>query len=316
MLIRMADNKDVTGWQDLAKDVAVLFGNPDMPYEQGFFDYINSKISGYEAIVAVDRMSEELLGVIAFSIKNNRISWFAVKSAYRGKGIGTRLLSCVLRQLDSSKDISVITFAEDTSEGLSARKIYENFAFNVVDDCVKDEHGNIRCKMIRKGLHTKRGNSFHYDYKKYVMQSKEENCPPCKYEFMVLEETERIAELDYSYIDIPRVAQGKLFGKCSIIPKLHVINFEDMPFDYMTGFMSDMQKLGNALKKNTGAIKINYEMHSNSMPHLHVHVFPRYLDDEFPSLPINFELKEPSPYESDEEYYWFVKKMRAEFNKG
>ena len=46
------------------------------------------------------------------------------------------------------------------------------------------------------------------------------------------------------------------------------------------------------------------------MPHLHAHLFPRYLDDDFPGQSIDYNLYEPCPYESDEEFLWFVKKMR------
>lgn len=46
------------------------------------------------------------------------------------------------------------------------------------------------------------------------------------------------------------------------------------------------------------------------MPHLHVHLFPRYIDDDFPSAPIDYHVIEPSPYESEEEFLWFVNSMR------
>jgi len=45
---------------------------------------------------------------------------------------------------------------------------------------------------------------------------------------------------------------------------------------------------------------------------LHIYLFPRYLDDEFPSSPIDYRLTEPAPYESYKEYMWFVEQMRKE----
>lgn len=74
------------------------------------------------------------------------------------------------------------------------------------------------------------------------------------------------------------------------------------------------QRVSKVLRKVTGAEKINYEMHSNSGAHLHIHLFPRYLDDEFPSAPIDYRLTEPVPYESYEEYLWFVEQMRKELD--
>ena len=90
------------------------------------------------------------------------------------------------------------------------------------------------------------------------------------------------------------------------------VNFEEIPFAYMAGFMADVQKTGKALRKISCAVKINYEIHSNSAPHIHCHLFPRYLDDDFPSAPIDYRVTEPSPYESEEEFLWFAGKMREE----
>lgn len=34
-------------------------------------------------------------------------------------------------------------------------------------------------------------------------------------------------------------------------------------------------------------VKMNYEIHGNSIPHLHMHFFPRYRGDQFEGQPIN-----------------------------
>ena len=83
MLIRWLTVKDKSAWQQLASAVAELFGSPDMPFEQSFLSYMDSKITNHEALIAVDRMSDECLGIIGFSRTNNRISWFAVAEQYR-----------------------------------------------------------------------------------------------------------------------------------------------------------------------------------------------------------------------------------------
>src|SRR4029077_14263324 len=43
--------------------------------------------------------------------------------------------------------------------------------------------------------------------------------------------------------------------------------------------VSDMSRLGDALLKVTGAVRINYAMFGNLEPALHAHVIPRYLDE-------------------------------------
>ena len=93
------------------------------------------------------------------------------------------------------------------------------------------------------------------------------------------------------------------------------MNANRLPPGEMAGFMREVQIVGKALHKITGAVKINYEMHANSGPHIHIHLFPRYLDDDFPSAPIDYRITEPAPYESYEEYLWFVDQMRKELTK-
>ena len=121
MLIRWLTVKDKFAWQQLAGTVAELFDSPNMPFEQSFLSYMDSKITNHEALIAVDRISNECLGIIGFSRTHNRISWFAVAEQYRNKGIGTRLLNTALRQLDNTKDITVDTCCEECAWGQPAR---------------------------------------------------------------------------------------------------------------------------------------------------------------------------------------------------
>jgi diadenosine tetraphosphate (Ap4A) HIT family hydrolase len=45
--------------------------------------------------------------------------------------------------------------------------------------------------------------------------------------------------------------------------------------------MRDAQRVSKSLIAATGAVKMNYEIHGNSLPHLHMHFFPRYRGDRF-----------------------------------
>jgi diadenosine tetraphosphate (Ap4A) HIT family hydrolase len=58
-----------------------------------------------------------------------------------------------------------------------------------------------------------------------------------------------------------------------------------------------------------GAVKINYEMHGNTAPHLHMHLFPRYLDDPFAGVPTDYHRFEPPVYR-DDEFAVFVQTMQ------
>jgi len=308
MLIRMAQEKDIDAWLALAKSVSPVFGVEDMSKDSAFIGYISAKISKCEAIAAVDRMSGTPLGFIGFSKKHNRISWLAVDENHRGKGIGSKLLKCTINQMDWESAITVITFRKSASEGKAAIALYKKFGFKIIDEAVVDEHGSPRCKMSYKPKNNKKGGSFHYNYDSYQKWAKIESCPVCLSQELPYPPV-LIKELKYSWVECYKEAQGRLFGKIHILSKVHSEHFYDMNEKDMQNFISDVKKTAKALHEATGAVKINYEIHGNSMPHLHAHLFPRYLDDDFPSLPIDYNLYEPSPYESDEEFEWFVEKM-------
>lgn len=103
--------------------------------------------------------------------------------------------------------------------------------------------------------------------------------------------------------------QGGLFGKMYVMPKKHVFHFEDMPPAESALFMQEVQRAGKALRRVTGAVKINYEMHANTGAHLHIHLFPRYLDDGFPSARIDYRIK-TCPYADYDEFLWFIAQMQ------
>lgn len=165
-----------------------------------------------------------------------------------------------------------------------------------------------KCAMHQ--IHPK-GHSFHYDYPAYAAASSKEHCLTCQSGPMP-EGFIDLAELSHSYAVAEPQPQGRLYGKCHITAKYHAAEFEDMPYDEMCGFMQNLQTVGRALHRVSGAVKINYEMHANSVPHLHCHLFPRYLDDDFPSAPIDYRLTEPNVYESQAEYHHFITEMQRE----
>jgi len=310
MLIRWATEKDLRAWQRLAAEVSPLFGHPaDMGADEAFITYARSKIQKYEALTAADYMSGANLGFIGFSRAHNRISWFAVAERHRRKGAGGRLLKTALRQLDTNSSITVQTFTRDCAEGAPARALYEKHGF--VEERAIAADGLRRCELKRPASAETRGMSFHYRSADFIKEAKEDHCSACNNDPMpdgmiVIEENERV------WITGEYPGQGRLFGKLFVMPKKHAFHFEDMPKEDAAPFMEEVGRAGRALRRVTGAVKINYEMHANSGAHLHIHLFPRYLDDDFPSAPIDYRVNEPAPYESYDEYLWFIEQMRKE----
>lgn len=310
MLIRWVTEKDLPVWYALATEVSQIFQHPgNMGTDPEFASYAQSKVSKYEALTAVDYMSGKNMGFIGFSRTNNRISWFAVFEKYRNKGVGGRLLKTSLRQLDTTREISVVTFRDDYLPGAPARATYARSGF--ADRELTTNDGLPCSLMVRPASDEKRGGSFHYRYPEFIKAADKAFCPVCNAEPAPGGQTD-VEINDRVWICGEYPGQGRLFGKMYVMPRNHAFHFEDMTESEMTSFMSEVQRVGKALRRVTGAEKINYEMHSNSGAHLHIHLFPRYLDDEFPSAPIDYRLTEPAPYESYDEYLWFIEQMRKE----
>ena len=64
-----------------------------------------------------------------------------------------------------------------------------------------------------------------------------------------------------------------------VVPTLNALGAKER-----TAFLLDMTRLGDALLKVTGAIRINYAMFGNVEPALHAHVIPRYADEDRKSV--------------------------------
>jgi diadenosine tetraphosphate (Ap4A) HIT family hydrolase/GNAT superfamily N-acetyltransferase len=311
MLIRWATQEDRADWISLASNLADALGAPDLPRHPQFLEYIDVRLAGFEAIAAVERMTGTCLGFIGFSRADNRISWLGVLKEHQGKGIGARLLRCALNQLDRSRVVTAETFWEGSSPGVQARSFLSRFGFAEVDGRVADAFGNPRYRMALARSSAPRGDSFHYRFPRYAAWAVKEQCPVCNPKAKP-KSLEVVGELPHSWVLASPEAQGRLFGKCHVVSKAHSVHFYDLQKEEMADFMGDVQRAAQALHRVTGAVRVNYEIHGNTVPHLHVHLFPRYLDDDFPGAPIDHRETHPSPYESDEEYRWFVRKMRGE----
>ena len=313
MLIRWATENDLPAWYTLATEVSDVFQHPaDMGAE------LRSKASGvgsvsrYEMLTAVDYMSGDNRGFICFSRADNAITWFAVSEKYRGKGAGERLLRTALRQLDTNKDIIVNTFPADYQQGAAARTLYKKYGFNQEKPIEHD--GLPRIEMKRFGDDEPRPKSFHYRYPEFINEALNKEHCPCIAEPEHTDKDGDIIFNEHFWARGEYPGQGRLFGKMFVAPQEHYFHFEDMSEVDATGFMREVRRVGRALRKITGAVKINYEMHSNSGAHLHIHLFPRYLDDDFPGMAIDILQREPAPYESYEEFLWFIGCMREELS--
>ena len=151
--------------------------------------------------------------------------------------------------------------------------------------------------------------SFHNDLERWRRWCEAEHCPVCQDE-QPPGDTVTIRETEFSWIEArPRVC---LPGTCYVLPKAHAVELSDLSESDLLGFMKDVQAAARALKQVTGAVKINYEIHGNTVPHLHMHLFPRSVGDPFPGQAIQYGQVDPPVY-GEGDFEEFIRAMRDWF---
>ncbi len=133
-------------------------------------------------------------------------------------------------------------------------------------------------------------------------------CPVCNPELYGKPESERaIADLEISSLLTGRDTCMK--GHCCLVVHPHAVEIFDLAEADAYAFMRDMRLASRALQEVMGAIKINYEIHGNTIPHLHLHLWPRQIGDRFEGGPIDWRVKMATGY-TDEEFAAFIMAMQ------
>ena len=94
-----------------------------------------------------------------------------------------------------------------------------------------------------------------------------------------------IAILAASWVSAPPVAP--LPGYVAVVARRHVAEPFELPSSIRRAFWEDVTLAAKALSDLLSPTKMNYELHGNTIPHLHVHLYPRFADDPFVGGPID-----------------------------
>ena len=76
----------------------------------------------------------------------------------------------------------------------------------------------------------------------------------------------------------------------------HVADMGDLTSEELAHYWRDVQHVSRAITRVFAPCHVNYLLLGNQVPHLHVHVVPRYLDDAAPGMPLPWT---PSPVPED-----------------
>ncbi len=122
---------------------------------------------------------------------------------------------------------------------------------------------------------TRRGGDFPFTGRKKA------DCPICRRG----RPRDVVAILRAAWVSAP--PRAALPGYVAVVAKRHVVEPFELPPSSGVAFWRDVMLVAKALADLFSAIKMNYEIHGNTIPHLHVHLYPRYQADPFAGRPID-----------------------------
>jgi diadenosine tetraphosphate (Ap4A) HIT family hydrolase len=91
----------------------------------------------------------------------------------------------------------------------------------------------------------------------------------------------------------------------------HVAEPTDLDETAAAGYWSEVLDAARAIKELFAPAKLNFLTLGNSVPHLHTHILPRYLDDPAPGRPLPWDLIETAPPLPDGPFRRQVDDLRA-----
>lgn len=107
------------------------------------------------------------------------------------------------------------------------------------------------------------------------------SCPICRERMP----RDVVADRPTCWVSAPRMAP--LAGYVAVISKRHVVEPFHLSREQGAAFWADVMGVAKSLADLFRPIKMNYEIHGNTVPHLHVHLYPRQPDDPFVGGPID-----------------------------
>ena len=79
-----------------------------------------------------------------------------------------------------------------------------------------------------------------------------------------------------------------IFGYICVISKVHAVEPFDLP-DLGAAFWLEAMAVAQVINRLYQPVKLNYDIHGNTLPHLHMHLFPRQPDDGFVGRPVDLK---------------------------
>lgn len=104
-----------------------------------------------------------------------------------------------------------------------------------------------------------------------------EGCPWCQGPGPPAEEV--LAETPDCFVTA--ASEATLPGYACVSAKAHVVEPYELDDAARAAFFGDAMAVARGLANAVHPMKMNYEIHGNTVPHLHMHLFPRHADDPY-----------------------------------
>ena len=116
-----------------------------------------------------------------------------------------------------------------------------------------------------------------------------------------------VCELPYSIVYLFRDQKNK--GRCVVAFKGHKTEYFQLTPEENAGYFADVAKVAKALDELYHPDKLNYATYGDGMPHVHVHVVPKYKGGVSWGEPFTDKL--PPVHLTDAEYQEMIAQLRA-----
>lgn len=136
--------------------------------------------------------------------------------------------------------------------------------------------------------------------------SNESTCFYCEKDKRLDDLMIKVCDLDASTVYLFKEQTHK--GRCVVAYKGHVNELFELEEKELNAFMKDVTRVAAAVKKAFSAKKINYGAYSDTLPHLHFHIVPKYENGY--SWGGVFEMNPHNTYLSDEEYSHIITSIK------
>ena len=98
-------------------------------------------------------------------------------------------------------------------------------------------------------------------------------------------------------------------GRCVVAYRGHINELYELPDSELALFMQDVARAAKAMKTAFNPAKINYGAYSDKLPHLHMHLVPKYVDG--PSWGTTFTMMpEPKTLLTETEYAALITQLK------